>query len=393
MAKALADEGFAEKVRRDHDPWHDVANPLKSEEESRRSSSEEALDRLDRIGDKILEDARTTVDAMGNSRMVNSVSFSNGLKDHLIGLDFTDQPAPAPDAPQQPPNGDDVDYPDYEDPHGDMPVDDEEMPPPQGSGGDPPGAPPGGGTLAPVPEDESSDLDMPYDPSNDDGGHSPGGGPLGPGPGHGPSPEEQRVAMEYHDEPPPPGGPPGAVPQFSIPDQVLSPPMPWPAPATPIVPVPIPPHLQFPVPQSLRSPSPRHVAPTRAKGAHLDDVSKAKARAVHPAGPPVALVPGQSTGKKDHEPPVPDADGDSDSDATVDYRENSLLARAVGDEVDKNGYFSKLKAHWVCRGFQDKFAWDQQADSPTATRYGFRLVAQCVANHYWDPFQLDLKTA
>ena len=62
-------------------------------------------------------------------------------------------------------------------------------------------------------------------------------------------------------------------------------------------------------------------------------------------------------------------------------------------KVDKNGYFSKLKAHWVCRGFQDKFAWDQQADSPTATRYGFRLVAQCVANHYWDPFQLDLKTA
>ena len=29
---------------------------------------------------------------------------------------------------------------------------------------------------------------------------------------------------------------------------------------------------------------------------------------------------------------MPDADGDSDSDATVDYRENSLLARAVGDE-------------------------------------------------------------
>ena len=48
--------------------------------------------------------------------------------------------------------------------------------------------------------------------------------------------------MEYHDEAPPPGGPPGApgaVPQFSNPDQVLSPPMPWPAPATPIVPVPI----------------------------------------------------------------------------------------------------------------------------------------------------------
>ena len=62
-------------------------------------------------------------------------------------------------------------------------------------------------------------------------------------------------------------------------------------------------------------------------------------------------------------------------------------------KVDKNGYFSKIKARWVCRGFHDKFAWDQQTDSPTATRYGFRLVAQCAANHYWDHFHLDLKTA
>ena len=62
-------------------------------------------------------------------------------------------------------------------------------------------------------------------------------------------------------------------------------------------------------------------------------------------------------------------------------------------KVDKNGYFSKFKARWVCRGFQDKFAWDQQTDSPTATRYGFRLVAQCAANHFWDLFHLDLKTA
>ena len=51
-------------------------------------------------------------------------------------------------------------------------------------------------------------------------------------------------------------------------------------------------------------------------------------------------------------------------------------------KVDKNGYFSKFKARWVCRGFQDKFAWDQQTDSPTATRYGLRLVAQCAADHY-----------
>ena len=153
------------------------------------------------------------------------------------------------------------------------------------------------------------------------------------------------------------------------------------------------------------------------------------------------------------EPPVPDADGDSDdSDVTVDYREDSLLALAAGDQdvlirlptnfrvdpslvpldgdgfaswltkqdkvkagtvtpamqqkyakeiraakleefksyldndairltdrrklgrdvnfltgrwvltvkVDKNGFFSKFKARWVCRGFQDKFAWDQR---------------------------------
>ena len=161
-----------------------------------------------------------------------------------VGLDFTDQPAPAPEVPQQPPNGDDVDYAGYEDPHADMPVDDEDMPPPQsqhqepdldndpielGSGGDPP-APPGGGTSVPVPEDDSSDLDMPYDPGNNDGGHPPGGGPSGPGPGYGPSPDEPALPMEYHDEAPPPGGPPGApgaVPQFSNPDQVLSPPMPY----------------------------------------------------------------------------------------------------------------------------------------------------------------------
>ena len=49
-------------------------------------------------------------------------------------------------------------------------------------------------------------------------------------------------------------------------------------------------------------------------------------------------------------------------------------------KVDKNGFFSKFKARWVCRGFQDKHAWEQQTDSPTATRYGFRLVAQCAAN-------------
>ena len=160
-----------------------------------------------------------------------------------------------------------------------------------GSGGGPP-APPGGGTLVPVPEDDSFDLEMFMDSGNTDEGHPPGGGRSG----YGPSPDEPPVQMEYHDEAPPPGGPPGApgaVPQFSLPDQVLSPPMPWPAPATPIVPVPIPPHPQFPLPQSLRPPSPRHVAPTRARGAHPDDISTAKARASHPLGPPVVLLPGR----------------------------------------------------------------------------------------------------
>ena len=83
---------------------------------------------------------------------------------------ITDQPAPAPEVPHQPATDDDVafrvtdddvDYPDYEDPHGDMPVDDEDMPPPHNqqpepdlhddpilldTGGDPPSQPPGGGT-------------------------------------------------------------------------------------------------------------------------------------------------------------------------------------------------------------------------------------------------------
>ena len=61
----------------------------------------------------------------------------------------------------------------------------------------------------------------------------PGGGPQGPGPGYGPSLDEPALPMEYHEESPPPGGPPdapGAPPQYANPDHVLSPPMPWPAP-------------------------------------------------------------------------------------------------------------------------------------------------------------------
>ena len=62
-------------------------------------------------------------------------------------------------------------------------------------------------------------------------------------------------------------------------------------------------------------------------------------------------------------------------------------------KVDKNGKFQKFKARWVCRGFQDRHGWEQQTDSPTATRYGFRLVCQHAADHLWDLLHLDLKTA
>ena len=43
-------------------------------------------------------------------------------------------------------------------------------------------------------------------------------------------------------------------------------------------------------------------------------------------------------------------------------------------KVDKNGFFSKFKARWVCRGFQDKFAWDQQTDSPGTVSVWLRSV-------------------
>ena len=122
-----------------------------------------------------------------------------------VGLDFTDQPAPAPAQPPQPPAaGEDVDYPGYDDPQGDMPVDDEDMPPPTSqqpepdldddpielhTGGDPPSQPPGGGAQVPVPEGDhdDSDLDMPLDTDGHGGDQPPGGGPQGPGPGYGPS--------------------------------------------------------------------------------------------------------------------------------------------------------------------------------------------------------------
>ena len=342
--------------------------------------------------------------------------------------------------------------------------------------------------------------------------------------------------MEVHVEPPPPGGPPdapGAKQTFANPDQYMQPQSHVPA-SQPIVPIPK--HPDFPIPKVMRPPSPRSLPLTRSTGAHPEDrrpktklrfpdmtgiqpppvrvVSKPKAKAepvvIQPPAP-VAL-PGQ--GLKEKGPPIgpdidlpvtegefpiiqqspgphdavpiPESGSESDSDRTVDYRDDPATLLALvessddvllqlpddfhvpdfvpldGDgfaswltrqdkikagsvtpemarryakeirmakldefksyldngalrladkrklsrdvnfltgrwvltvKVDKNGYCSKFKARWVCRGFQDKHAWEQQTDSLTATRYGFRLVAQCAANNFWDLFHLDLKTA
>ena len=60
---------------------------------------------------------------------------------------------------------------------------------------------------------------------------------------------------------------------------------------------------------------------------------------------------------------------------------------------DKEGNFQKCTARWVLRGFQDKQRFDQQTDSPTATRPGFRLACQLAATNQWDVGHIDLKTA
>ena len=60
---------------------------------------------------------------------------------------------------------------------------------------------------------------------------------------------------------------------------------------------------------------------------------------------------------------------------------------------DKDGNFQKCKARWVLRGFQDKQRYDQQTDSPTATRPGFSLTCQLCAINHWDFGHIDLKTA
>ena len=60
---------------------------------------------------------------------------------------------------------------------------------------------------------------------------------------------------------------------------------------------------------------------------------------------------------------------------------------------DKDGKFLKCKARWVLKGFQDKQKYDQQTDSPAASRSGFRCATQQAANLGWDLYHMDLKTA
>ena len=60
---------------------------------------------------------------------------------------------------------------------------------------------------------------------------------------------------------------------------------------------------------------------------------------------------------------------------------------------DKDGNFQKCKARWVLKGFQDKQKNTQQTDSPAASRAGFRCATQLAANHGWDLYHMNLKTA
>ena len=60
---------------------------------------------------------------------------------------------------------------------------------------------------------------------------------------------------------------------------------------------------------------------------------------------------------------------------------------------DRQGNFLKCKARWVLRGFQDKQKWDQQTDSPAASRPGFRMACQLAAHHNWTLTHMDIKTA
>ena len=60
---------------------------------------------------------------------------------------------------------------------------------------------------------------------------------------------------------------------------------------------------------------------------------------------------------------------------------------------DKDGKFVKCKARFVLKALQHEQKLDQQTDSPTSTRPGFRMTCQFAANKGWDLFHIDVKTA
>ena len=110
-----------------------------------------------------------------------------------------------------------------------------------------------------------------------------------------------RLPIEYHDEPPPPAGPPGAsgpARQFANPHRALSPPIPWPTPPIPINPAPIPPRPIFAVPPKSSAAFGWNCVRDACSGHASRGCSKAKSRTAHHTGPPVMLLRGQSAGKK-----------------------------------------------------------------------------------------------
>ena len=74
----------------------------------------------------------------------------------------------------------------------------------------------------------------------------------------------------------------------------------------------------------------------------------------------------------------------------VDMRKTSVLTV----KTDKDGQFLKCKVCWVLKGFlfQDKQELDQQTDSPTSTRPGFRMTRHLAGNQFLDLCHLNLNT-
>ena len=82
----------------------------------------------------------------------------------------------------------------------------------------------------------------------------------------------------------------------------------------------------------------------------------------------------------------------------VDMRKKKVRNFVAGRWVltgkkDKDGNFQKCKARWVLKDFQHKQKNTQQSNSLAASRAGFRCATQLAADHSWDLYHMDLKTA